>query len=158
MANLNDRQERFCQEYIIDLNGKQAAIRAGYSEKTAEQIASRLLRNVKVSARIEELQKKVIDKIGLNQEWVLKELQRVYSRCIVPEEIEKWDYEQRQLIGTGEFMFDSKGANRSLELLGKHLGMFADKLKIEDTTNYADKYKAARERAKNARKQRGIDQ
>ena len=44
---LNPKQQRFVDEYLIDLNGKQAAIRAGYSEKTAEVQASRLLSNAK---------------------------------------------------------------------------------------------------------------
>lgn len=49
---LTDKQKRFCDEYLIDLNATQAAIRAGYSPKTAEQTASRLLRNVKVQEYI----------------------------------------------------------------------------------------------------------
>lgn len=49
---LTDKQKRFCEEYLIDLNATQAAIRAGYSPKTAEQTASRLLRNVKVQEYI----------------------------------------------------------------------------------------------------------
>jgi phage terminase small subunit len=55
---LNDRQQRFVQEYLIDLNATQAAIRAGYAKKTAEQAASRLLRNVKVQEAIQEAKKK----------------------------------------------------------------------------------------------------
>lgn len=49
---LTPKQKRFCEEYLIDLNATQAAIRAGYSPKTAEQTASRLLRNVKVQEYI----------------------------------------------------------------------------------------------------------
>ena len=49
---LTDKQKRFCEEYLIDLNATQAAIRAGYSPKTAEQTASRLLRNVNVQEYI----------------------------------------------------------------------------------------------------------
>lgn len=50
---LNPRQARFVDEYLVDLNATQAAIRAGYSAKTAEQTASRLLRNVKVAAAVD---------------------------------------------------------------------------------------------------------
>lgn len=59
---LTPRQRRFALEYLLDLNGKQAAIRAGYSPRTAEQQASRLLRNVKVAAflkgKVRKLEKK----------------------------------------------------------------------------------------------------
>lgn len=51
---MTERQKRFCDEYLIDLNATQAAIRAGYSEKTAEQTASRLLSFVKVKTYISE--------------------------------------------------------------------------------------------------------
>ena len=53
---LTPRQERFCREFLVDLNGTKASVRAGYSEKTAYSQASRLLKNAKVAARIAELQ------------------------------------------------------------------------------------------------------
>ena len=53
---MNKKMEVFCQEYVNDLNGTQAAIRSGYSEKTAYSIGSRLLKNVEVQAKIKELQ------------------------------------------------------------------------------------------------------
>lgn len=56
---LTDKQERFCQEYVIDSNGTQAAIRAGYSPDTAMEQASRLLRNVKVSERVDQLREEI---------------------------------------------------------------------------------------------------
>ena len=56
MAELsNKKHERFCTEYVKDMNGKQAAIRAGYAERSAEMQASRLLRNDKVKQRVAEL-------------------------------------------------------------------------------------------------------
>ena len=51
MAKLTAKQQRFCDEYLIDLNATQAAIRAGYSPKTAAQAAARLLTNVKVQEK-----------------------------------------------------------------------------------------------------------
>lgn len=54
---LTPKQMRFVDEWLIDFNGKQAAIRAGYSAKTAEATAARLLRNVKVQAEISRRQK-----------------------------------------------------------------------------------------------------
>ncbi|MCK9327404.1 MAG: terminase small subunit [Bacteroidales bacterium] len=73
MAKLkNDRQERFCQEYIIDLKGTQAAIRAGYSPKTANEQASRLLANVNVQARYQELIEKRSERTEIKADDVLR--------------------------------------------------------------------------------------
>ena len=124
---LTPKQDLFCREYLVDLNATQAAIRAGYSEKRADVTGARLLVNVRVHARIEQLKEERARKTAITAEWIISELQRVFSRCIVPVEIEKWDKELKQMVGTGEFRFDSTGANRSLELLGKHIGMFEKK-------------------------------
>lgn len=64
----------FCEEYLTDLNATQAAIRAGYSEKTAEQTASRLLTNVKVQEYIEKRKKDRIKRIEITQDAVLQEI------------------------------------------------------------------------------------
>lgn len=56
MAGLTDKQQRFVDEYLIDLNATQAAIRAGYSEKTADSIGLQLLRKTQVAEAIEEAQ------------------------------------------------------------------------------------------------------
>ena len=55
---ISEKQKAFCEEYLIDLNGTQAAIRAGYNPKTADQQASRLLTNVKVRAYLSDLMQK----------------------------------------------------------------------------------------------------
>ena len=68
----NDRQEKFCQEYIVDLNQTQAAIRAGYSKKTADVQASRLLTNVKIQARIQELMQKREQRTEITADKVLQ--------------------------------------------------------------------------------------
>ena len=70
---LNDKQERFCQEYLVDLNGTQAAIRSGYSPETANEQASRLLAHAKVQARVAELQSKLAKKLEVTQERILRE-------------------------------------------------------------------------------------
>ncbi|MCK6203938.1 terminase small subunit [Bacillus infantis] len=127
---LRDKQERFAQEYIIDLNATQAAIRAGYSAKTANEQGSRLLANVKVRARIEELQSDRAEKLELDAEWVLKRLMQISDRCMTTEPVMEFDYESKQLVETGEYKFDSTGANKATELIGKHLGMFKDKLEL----------------------------
>lgn len=125
MAELqNAKHELFANEYIIDLNGNQAAIRAGYSEKTARIQASKLLSNPNISARIEELKAERMQRVEVEADWVIKELIDVYKCCRAPEPVMKWDYSAREMIETGEYTFDSKGAISSLQLLGKHIGMF----------------------------------
>lgn len=74
MAKMTARQQLFCEEYLTDLNATQAAIRAGYSEKTAEQAASRLLTNVKVQEYIQERKKDRIKRIEITQDAVLNEI------------------------------------------------------------------------------------
>ena len=68
------RQERFCQEYLIDLNGTQAAIRAGYSAKTAQEQASQNLSKLMVNDRIAELMAERAKRTGITADAVLQEL------------------------------------------------------------------------------------
>ena len=74
MAKLTAKQQRFCDEYLIDLNATQAAIRAGYSPKTAEQLAYQLLQKTSVQNHISELQKKREERTEITQDSVLHEL------------------------------------------------------------------------------------
>lgn len=70
----NDKHERFCQEYIIDLNGTKAAERAEYSEKTARIQASQLLSKLNIQERIAELKKERSERTQVTQDMVIKEL------------------------------------------------------------------------------------
>lgn len=74
---LTPRQRRFAEEYIIDLNGKQAAIRTGYSAKTSEAQASRLLRDVNVSRVVAKLQAKASEDAGITAAEVIRELAKL---------------------------------------------------------------------------------
>lgn len=111
MAELTKQQTVFANEYCIDRNGRQAAIRAGYSEKTADQQASRLLSNVKVKEYIDAKLNRISMKAEVTAEWVLNELKDTYKSA----------REQAELTA----------ANKSLELMGKHIGMFTDKVKMD---------------------------
>ena len=119
--------EKFCREYVIDHNGTQAAIRAGYAKDTAAQQASRLLRRADIRARVEELNKDVCDALGLKAYWVAARLMEVVDRCLQKVPVKEWDYELHEYVETGEWQFDSRGANGALEQLGKYLGMFDKK-------------------------------
>ena len=104
---LTPKQQRFVEEYLIDLNATQAAIRAGYSVKTAEQQGNRLLGNAKVAAYIALAQANRSERTEITQDYVLGIIKEaiILSRS------------------TDNVMGFYKGA----ELLGKHLGMFTDK-------------------------------
>lgn len=75
--SLTPKQERFVAEYLIDLNATQAAIRAGYSEKTATEQGSRLLTNVKVQEAIAKGQNKTAAKLEITKERIVEELAKI---------------------------------------------------------------------------------
>ena len=129
---LTDRQERFCREYILDYNATQAAIRAGYSEKTAYSIGSENLRKPELLARVRELQAEQAEKLCISADWVVMQWVEVYKRCMQATEVLIWDYDEKKMVPSGEYTFDSKGALNALEMIGKYLGMFSeDKKKSE---------------------------
>ena len=74
---LNDKQKQFCREYIVDLNGTQAAIRAGYSKKTSNEQAARLLAKVSIQTYVKELIEKRAKKTEITAERVLQEYARI---------------------------------------------------------------------------------
>lgn len=71
---LTPKQKAFAEEYLLDLNATQAAIRAGYSEKTANREGSRLLSNVDIQKLIEEAKEKRSERVKIDADWVLKRL------------------------------------------------------------------------------------
>ena len=116
---LNPKQIRFCQEYVIDLNGTQAAIRAGYSTKTANEQSAQLLAKLSIKAYINELQANISNKLNINAEWVTQRFKDISDRCMTVEPVRDRDGNP-----TGEYVFDSSGANKSTEMLGKMIGVF----------------------------------
>ena len=71
---LTPKQQKFVAEYLIDLNATQAAIRAGYSAKTAKEQAARLLTNANIAAELEKRRGKIEKKLEISQEKVIAEL------------------------------------------------------------------------------------
>jgi phage terminase small subunit len=117
-------------EYLKDQNGTQAAIRAGYSKKTAQEISSRLLSKAIVRTEVEKALEEIRIKSELTSESVLRRLNEVANRCIQsvePKVRANGLFKLDRLTGKICFDFDASGANRALELLGKSMGMFVDK-------------------------------
>lgn len=129
------RYERFCQEYVVDYNGTKAAIRAGYKDESARKQASRLLTNADILSRVRELQSEQVERLAVSQDYVVLQLMETYRRCLEVTPVLKFDPDTGQMEETGRYQFDSKGALRALELLGKHLGMYNDKLQVSGSLN-----------------------
>ena len=106
-AKLTAKQQAFVAEFLVDLNATQAAIRAGYSEKTAYSQGQRLLKNVEVDAAIKAAQAERAEKTQRTALDVLKDIQDV----------------SKEARDGG----DLKTALKGYELEGKHLGMFTEK-------------------------------
>lgn len=133
MPKLTDKQTAFVREYLVDLNATQAAIRAGYSERTASRIGPQLLGKTCVREAIEKAQAKRARRVEVTQDYVLSNLVEVVERTMqrAPVLDRKGGEQVTDEEGRAVWTFDAKGANRALELLGKHLGIFTDKIRAE---------------------------
>ena len=151
MAKLNAKQQRFVEEYLIDLNATQAAIRAGYSVKTANEQGARLLANVSIQENVAKKMAERSKRTGINQDRVIQELARI--AFVNPQNVINADDGSVREDATEDdlaciqsvkvkTMSGDKGYSeerevrlndkmKALELLGKHLGMFKDKVELE---------------------------
>lgn len=176
MANITEKQKRFVDEYLIDLNATRAYKAAYPSVKKDEVAASaavRLLRNVKVQAYMKERQKKIQERTEVTQDRVILELARIafsngsdFAKVVTkPRKRMVWndqtqEYEEKEieeqfveLVDTDALPVDKRAAIaaikegkygievascdkvKALELIGKHLGMFKDKVEISGQVN-----------------------
>ena len=119
MSELEEKQKMFCKEYLVDFNGTQAAIRAGYSKKTANEQASRLLTKVNVQKYLQQLIEKRNKRTNITQDDVVADIIKVKDRCMQNEAV--LDKEGNE---TGIYKFDSNGANKALDMLAKHVGFY----------------------------------
>ncbi len=128
---LTDKQEMFCKEYIIDFNATQAAIRAGYSEATANVIAAQNLSKLSIQTRIKELIEERNERVQIDADYVLRQAVKLHERCmqeIRPKMASGQQVEDEN--GNKLFVFDSSGAAKALELIGKHVNVKAWEDKI----------------------------
>lgn len=151
MAKLTDKQKKFIDEYLVDLNATQAAVRAGYKEKTAYRTGADNLRKPQIQEEIQKRMQERQQRTEVTQDMVVKELAAiafaratdyveirsngVFSKVVIKPTTNLSDQQIRAIAGIKE------GANgieiklndkeKALELLGRHLGMWNDKLKVD---------------------------
>lgn len=149
MAKLTAKQQRFCDEYLIDLNATQAAIRAGYSEKTAAVIANENLRKPNISEYIEKRMAAKQEELIADQDEVLRYLSSVMRRQLkesvvvtLQTKTEKWVKDEdtgklkKQTITKDEpavieIPARLSDSNKAAELLGKAYGIYTDKVDVD---------------------------
>lgn len=171
MAKLNDKQKRFCNEYLIDLNATQAAIRAGYSAKYANKNAHKILDKPEIKEYLDKKMKDREQRTEITQDKVVNELAAIaFSNAsdffkiidktvtvggsiVLDDEGNPRTYKDVEFVNTDKLSEANKkvissikqGSNgleiklndklKALELLGKHLGMFKDKLELSGNVN-----------------------
>ena len=168
---LTPKQEMFCREYLIDLNATQAAIRAGYSENTANRIATENMSKPVIKNYIEHLKVKRQETLDVDATYVLKRLidiDQMDARDILNDDgsvkpIFDWPDVWRQSISGVDLMEISNSENvaatlkkikwpdkiKNLELLGRHVAVaaFKDRLEVSGNIGLAERVKKARERS-----------
>ena len=117
---IKKKQIKFCEFYIATgFNGAEAARLAGYSEKSARQIASKLLTNVDIAAYTRVLQKIAVEKSGLNADLITLERLDILRKCKGGEPVKEWDYEKHEYVEKGVYKMDAKNALKALDALDK---------------------------------------
>ena len=158
MAKLTKRQKRFIEEYLIDLNATQAAIRAGYSPNTAQEIGSENLSKLIIKTEIDKAIAERSRRTGITQDRVLRELAKI--AFVNPNDVinfgdatvkmtsaedlatiasvkvktsmtKKGEIQEREVK-----LYDKL---RALDLLGKHLGMFSENINVNANVNSTEK-------------------
>lgn len=161
----------FAREYLKDLNATQAAIRAGYSKKTAHSQGPRLLEDVEIKAQIEELQGKRLQKAEITGERVLNaiaeiafgDIRKMFNADGELTRPQDWDDETAAAVAGLEVVTVNKGEGvvehvakikradrlRALDMLARHHSLYNDKLEVNVTDNLAERVARAKKRATN---------
>ena len=125
---MTKKQKKFCDEYLIDCNATQAAIKAGYSEKTAKSIGQRLLTNVDLKTYIDEQLEKIHNEKIANAEEVLMYLTSVLRGESSSSVLSLCGDGCQEVIDKAP---DERERLKAAELIGKRYGMFTDKMNLE---------------------------
>ena len=174
MSKLTPKQQRFIDEYLIDLNATQAAIRAGYSEKTAHSIGEENLKKPGIAQAVNSALEKRAKKTKIDAEWVINELQSMWNAdisdiitsCGHVKPVQEWPPEWKKQLNGFEIaeLWDRtedtpmqvgdlkklKWINREriMEMTGKHVGVQAfQERKLVEHVDKTDMLAKARKRA-----------
>jgi len=151
VSGITEKQKRFVEEYLIDLNATQAAIRAGYSPKTAEQEGYKLVQKSSVSEAIAKAKAERSRRTGISQDRVIQELARIAFvnaadvintddasviadatrddlACIQTVKVKQMSGDKGDMTEREVMLADKL---KALELLGKHLGLYTEKLDVD---------------------------
>ncbi|TAI99819.1 terminase small subunit [Pectobacterium versatile] len=170
---LKDKQEAFCREYLVDLNATQAAIRAGYSPKTANRIASELLSKLDIQQRISELKESRNGRVEIKADYVLQRLAEIDQMDVLDiltdegklKPVSQWPKVWRTTLSgldISSTIFDRDETSeetilkkikwpdkvKNLELIGKHVDVNAFKERVDVSVNVtvSDRMAKARKR------------
>lgn len=116
---MQENWQRFADKYFETLNGTQSAIYAGFSEDTAKQQAWQLLQREEIQEYLQKLRAEYAEKSGISKQWIIERFKTISDRCVKEEPVL-----DAKGTPTGEFRFDSSGANSATAHLGKIIGVF----------------------------------
>lgn len=143
---MTPRQERFVQEYLIDLNATRAAIRAGYSPGRADNTGSLLLKNPEVAEAVQAAKQERAEEAKIDQRYVVDNLVEIVERCMQRAPVMARGTQVTDSEGAHVWSFDARGASSALNMLAKHLGMLTDKVQMDVTLSPAAIMEKVRER------------
>lgn len=132
MTTLTAKQKRFISEYLIDLNATQAAIRAGYSASSAQQIGAENLLKPVVAEAVKKAMEKREKRAELSQDEVIQDLRELRDICMGRKAAKVTKFVKsggdEAPIEIEAYVLEPASANKALELLGKHMKMFTEKV------------------------------
>lgn len=168
MNEITEKQRRFCEEYVVDLNGTQAAIRAGYSVNSANEQASRMLAKDNIQAEVARLKTEQSERTEITADRVLQAMAEVAFGDIRGmfnddgslKRPHEWDDETAAAVAGMDVVTVSAGEGmvehvakikrtdrlRAMEMLARHLSLFNDKLDVNVTSDLAERMRRAKER------------
>ena len=118
---LGEKQKRFVREWLVDMNGTRAAVRAGYSEKSAANTASRLMKDPAVQAYRDELLKAKFDELGITRHSLAVEVYEMMQKCKGGTPHMVWNSETKTYEPDGTWEQNEKGLYKGAELLSRLL-------------------------------------
>lgn len=134
---MTPKQQRFVEEYLVDLNATKAAIRAGYSEATAYSIGNENLSKPEIAEAIAAAAAARSQRTAINADYVLSQAVKLHERCMqeVDPVVDRRGQQIRDDLGNPLFEFNATGAAKALELVGKHIAIQAFREKVDHTSS-----------------------